>query len=445
MERSMINLVIQKLREDLGDSYKETIHRICAVNYYRKVIDKLSTIYQDGVSRKVVNGTDSDQELLEWYEKELRLNSKLNVNNESYNAYMYSLLHIGLTDIDPITATRKPFIRTLPNHQFLVMNTSNYDPTEPNVKIIFNGVYDDKLTYVVYNGDEIIIMDSEGNLVRTLMEQRGIEDGVNDFGVDPFVYANDSQNLVMPLVQDDDLQMALLIPILFSDLNYAQKFQAFSVFVGIDVDDANIKLSPNHWISLKSDAAGVNPSFDTIKPTVDTDASIKSGTTQVGIWLGSKGIRPGTVGDGVDSFSSGISKMIDEADTFESRKRQISEYKAFEYEFWNKLLKIYHPRWVSSGAISNRTLFTPSAEVVTFFKDPKPMQSRGELVKELKEEMLAGFISRFDAMKRLNPDLDDDEIQDMIEKIDAEITTVFSQEDQNAEEQGSDTDISESA
>jgi len=420
LEGQMSQVLLEKLKQDLGESATEALERICTVNYYRKIIDKLSTIYQQGVTRRVVDSeNEQDQELVEWYESKLKMNAKMNANNEAFNAYQYSLLHFSLTEPNPITLARDPFMRTIPNHQYLVMNTSKVDPTSADVIILPGEKKDDKKTWQVYTQTEFIVMYSDGEIV--LSESEEFE---NPFQTYPFVYANNSENLVMPLVQDDDLQMAMLIPLLFTDLNYAQKFQAFSMFVGMDIDDqVKIKFSPNHWISLKSDPQGEKPSFDTIKPTVDTDKSIASAMVQLQAWLSSKSIRPGSVGSSPsDATASGISKIIDESDTYESRVKQIEEYKNIEQEFWDKLLKVYHPRWVADGLIENTHLFTPGASVQTFFKTPKPLQTRAEMVQELQAEEQAGYISRLAAMKQLYPDMTEEQILDMIAEIDAEVT-----------------------
>lgn len=448
LEGRMSDLLAAKMIKDLGEkSASAAMERIAPINYYRKVIDKLTTIYQQGVTRKVVGGSEQDQELVDWYVKKLRLNSKMNANNENFNAYQYSLLNIALKDPDPITGIRDPFLRSIPNHQFLVMNTSSVDPTSPDVIIICAGQRVNPngkkvQIYHVYTETEFIVMDGEGNILESEMDKLG-QDGLNDFMEYPFVYANDSENLVMPMLQIDDKQMALLIPLLLTDLNYANKFQAFSMFYGIDVDDAKLEISPNAWLNLKSDENGIKPEFGTIKPTVDSDKTLSTASSEISLWLSSKGVRPGTIGqlDG-DAFASGISKMIDESDTFESRKRQIEEYKYVEQEFWEKLLKVFHPMWVAMGVIENTTIFTSDAEVVTIFQEPKPLQTRDELVDSLEKEVRLGFIPMIEAMRQLHPDLDEDELTNLMAEIEAESIL---EENGNGEEQDRDENNPQSA
>ncbi|NIT59750.1 MAG: hypothetical protein GWN00_27065, partial [Aliifodinibius sp.] len=51
--------------------------------------------------------------------------------------------------------------------------------------------------YHVYTDDEFMIMNSKGEVIQSEME-RLEQDGSNPFGEVPFVYVNNSENLVMP-------------------------------------------------------------------------------------------------------------------------------------------------------------------------------------------------------------------------------------------------------
>jgi hypothetical protein len=425
MEGNMKYLLENRMRVDLGTkSFLSAANRQAPINVFRKVIDRLTRIYQSTVVRSVENGTDQDTELLQWYEETLNLNAKLGKNNENFNAYLYSLLNIGLKD-SSLSQFKVPFIRSIPNHQFLIMNASNVDPTEPSVIITFmaprkNAQGQREEVFYVSTDSQFVIINESGDILTDLMMEME-QTGENPYGVTPYVYANNSEDNVMPEIQTDSIDMALLIPLLLTDLNYAVKFQAFSMFVAIDIDDQKIEISPNSILSFKSSPTGENPSFDSIKPTVDIDQVLKLAGSTMGLWLSSKGLRPSSIGGlSADAAASGISKIIDEADTYESIKRQITVYQQFEKNFWEKLLRYMHPRWVAAGVISNRTLFSSDARVVTKFTRPVPLQTRGELVKELEAEITAGLISVRRALSVLNPEMKDDEIDSLLAEVEEE-------------------------
>jgi len=428
LEGNLKTLLNQRMLEDLGKkSAASASTRTAPINVFRKIVDKQTRIYDNPVIRTVEGGNESDQKLLQWYEKKLNINRKLSKNNENYNAYLYALLQIGLSDPQiPDSRVCDPFIRSIPNHHFLIMNWSRSDPTEADLVIISTGKRTtaggaDEFIYYVYTKHQFVIMNQGGNILWDLMGMKEME-GINPYGVTPFAYANGSQDCAMPAIQTDNKDMAILIPLLLTDLNYAVKFQAFSVFVATDMDDGAVELSPNSIMKLYTKPGSEHPAkFDVIKPTVDISETLSLASSQMSLWLSSKGIRPGQIGEiGVDKLASGISKMIDESDTFESIKRQITIYQDFEAQFWEKLLKHMHPRWVAEGVIENTTMFTSSARVVTRFSRPVPMQTRGELVKDLEAEVLAGFTSKEKAMGILHSEMTEDEIRELMTEIEAE-------------------------
>lgn len=447
LEKRIIEQLKNKLIADLGsDTASKVMERLAPINYYRKVIDKLSTIYQYGVIRRVSNGTDADKDLLVWYEKELGINSRMNTNNEFYNAYCYSLLHFMLKEPQGLVGKRSPFMRSIPNHEFLVMNLDSVDPSEADIYIIIMDPIhvNEELVgvYHVYTDDEFMVLSSKGEILHSEMERLD-QDGMNTFGTVPFVYANASENLVMPELQDDDMNMALLIPLLLTDLNYATKFQSFSTIITIDADDEKLKLNPDTIVNIKTEEGGERASVESLKPTVDINDVLQLASSQVSFWLTAKGIRPGAVGNlTADNLASGVSKMIDESDTYESRVKQIEKYKIVEREFWDKILKVYHPSWVASGEIDNTTIFSPNAEIETIFPQPRPMQTRIQLLQELGESIALNLESRLGALKALNPEWTKDEIEEKMAEIDAERTfkSLFETEDENGKEQNGNED-----
>ena len=448
MEGNVKGLLEEKMLEDLGQkSFAAARTRQAPINVFRKIVDKLTKIYDGHVTREVIGGTEQDENLLRWYEDILSVNRKFSKNNENFNAYLYGLLQIGLSSPKFGETTRKPFIRSIPNHQFLIMNTSRTDPTTPDVIIVFMGKRENEKgerqdIFYVYTDYQFVVIDQSGDILGDMMTEMEME-GDNVYGVTPFAYANGSQDCVMPSIQTDNKDMTLLIPLLLTDLNYAVKFQAFSVFVGIDIDDKQVEFSPNSILLFQTKPGGEKPSFDVVKPTIDIGETLSLASSQMSLWLSSKGIRPGQIGQiGADQLSSGISKMIEESDTFDSIKKQITIYEEFEREFWEKLLQYIHPKWVAAGVVENKTIFTPSARVVTKFIKPTPMQTRGEMVKDLEAEVLAGFTSVKRAVSMLNTGLSEEELEDLLDEIEEEKFIIKPGETDNGEgeEQGNSVD-----
>lgn len=421
-EGDLLTYVCEDLQRCFSErAYSQLISRVAPVNILIKIIDKLSKIYQQNPIRYVSRGTSSDNELLSWYEREMRVNAKLNSANEFYNLFKNCL-------IQPYIHNLCPQLRIIPSDRYVVMSDDLVDPMNPTAIVLIHGVEkhaDGQMTvvYHAYTDSEFLIFNSKREILRDKMMEANNPDGINPYGKLPFVYVNKSENMLMPVQDSDTLKMTKLIPILLTDLNYAVMYQSFSITYGININNAELEKNPDAFWSFKSEDAEHKPEIGVIKPQVDIAEVLNLIQSELALWLNSKGIRPGAVGQlQGDSFASGISKMIDEMDTFEDRQEQANVFKTAEKHMWDLILNYMHPVWVSNGLIENRTIFTASAEVEVDFHEQKPMISRGELVKEVKEEVSSGFLTRKDAIKRLNPEMSDEEVLIYMAEIDEEKT-----------------------
>jgi hypothetical protein len=112
--------------------------------------------------------------------------------------------------------------------------------------------------------------------------------------------------------------------------------------------------------------------------------------------------------------------MIDEGDTVEERKRQVEIFKDVEERLWDLVINYMYPVWVKAQMIETRTLFVSGAKVHTDFPMQLPLTGRGQVVRDLRDEVEAGFMSKREAIKRLNPHLTEREIDQFIAEIDGD-------------------------
>ena len=413
-------LLSEKMISDLNEkSYEQAKERKVPINVLKRICDKLSKIYQQEPRREVVDGKESDKKIVEKFEHLLDIDHKFNINNELWNTYYNSLLQMSISD-------GKPFIRTIPNNKFLVMNMSSIDPTSPDIVILFMAPELDSMLnktdiYWIYTDTQFAIIDSTPKLRTDLMVNLK-QDGSNPVPKKPFMYLNASENLPMPAIQSDTLDMTLEIPLLLSDTTYIAKFTTFSIMYGIDVDDENMKVAPNVFWKFKSDQeSDKTPSIGTIKPEGDIDKLLNLATTIFELWLNLRGIKSGSIGTlQVTSAASGISKMIDEADVSEIRTFQATIYSRYEEEFWDLLLNVYYPFWKEQGLIEDYGTFTVGAKVSVNFAPQTPLHNRGEQVTSLKEEVDAGFSTVRRAIEALNPQMTETEIDELLADIEGE-------------------------
>jgi hypothetical protein len=439
LEGNLTSYILDDLKAQLSlQSFMQVAHRISPINILPKIIDKLTHIYQTGVSRRVEGGTETDAELLAWYEKEGSINVSMNDSNEFFNTCQSSLIY-------PYTYKGKPKLRVIMNDRFIVYSNDTMNPEIPTDVILLAGKDSNgKQLYWVWSADGFYVSDSEEKRRPDIMSEMGNVDGVNPFGVLPFVYVNGSRNRLTPPADVDTYRMVKLVPVMLSDLNLAAMFQAFSIVYGIDVSDENLKFAPNAFWNIKSDATSdKKPEIGTIKPTVDYPQVLSLIESELSIWLGTKGIRAGAVGSLSDeNFASGVSKIIDEMDTFEARQKQVEIYTKAEQDLWILITKHMHPYWLQTGQLEGVTAqFSVGAEVVTKFPVQLPAQARGVAVRDAKEEYAAGFITRKHAIMRLNPEMSDEAAEAYMAEIDAERGVVAAA----AEEVEDDMEVSDDA
>lgn len=403
----------------VSESYYQIEDRIVPINILQRVVEKKSKIYQRSPVREVIDGNESDKELLSFYTKGFHFDRQMNIANEYFNLFEYCA-------IEPVAAGNgRLVLRPVPNDAFLPFSCDGVDPTRPTHFIVFHGTrkVGERVEKVwrAYSDTEWILFNEDGDILRDEMAALGNEAGVNPYGRLNFIYINrDDQRRLIPKPNTDILTMSILIPLLLSDLSFALKFQAFSIMYGINVKDTNLHMAPNAmWFFDVDPGSDQRPEIGTIKPEVDSDKALAYIQAILSMWLQSMGIRPGAIGQlTVDNFASGVSKMIDEMDTSEDRQKQTQFFGPAEQDAWDLILRYQHPVWRANKLVENSTEFTSSARVVVSFPEQLPAVNRKETLDTIEKEINLGLEYRIGAMKRLNPHMTQQEVEERLAEID---------------------------
>lgn len=415
------------------ESYKAIQPRISPINVLRRIVDKLSTIYSKPPKRIIVNGTPQDQELLNWYEENMQINATMNIANELFNLHK-------TTTLEPYVDEMLPRLRAVPSDRSLMLSQDKVDPTRPTmwVKYMGNIAYKGETVGIlyIYTADDFIPVTTSGDVLEAVLIEGQNLDASNDIGAIPAVYINRSYHSILPPIDTDMLRMTKIIPVLLSDLNYAVMFQSFSIIYGIDVDTENVRMSPNAFWTLKSDpTSDKKPEVGMLKPSVDITEVNQHIMSLFSMWLHSKGIRPGTIGQLAGQGDiSGISKMIDEMDTSEDRQKQVQHFMKAEYQFWNLITKKLHPYWMSQRMLDTNLNFSANAKVVTEFQEQLPITRRSDLLKDMILELDKGLTTKKRALQVLNPEMKMDEVDALLEEIEGERSTTVEVPDEAADE-----------
>jgi hypothetical protein len=428
-EGNLLPQVLADLALQLSQRAFETCrHRVPPINLLRRVIDKLSTIYAQPPVR-TVEGTETDQEMWAWYLDWYQIDVQMQLANEYFNMQRATALEPYLDN------EFHPRLRVVPYDRFFVYAKDLSDPLrvthfvkcmgKTKLKKIGakNEVYEvEKMILYAYTDDEFIIFDEDGEVLDYMMRELGA-DGTNPIGKIPFVYINKSFTQVNPRPDTDLLAMTKLIPIMITDINYALMFQSFSIWYTIDVEDENFFLNPNTIISMKSDPTKTTkPEIGSIKPELDSDKAFAAIKEQLSLWLQSRGIRPGSTGElTAENMSSGISKMVDEMDTTNERKKTIPFFVSAEKDLFELVTEFMHPYYTRNPSFEYRNGFTADMSYSIKFSDQVGTQTRTETINEVEREYKNRFISQQTAIERLNPEWAPEQVQEEIGKINGEM------------------------
>ena len=410
------------------ESYEIARNNIVVINTLKKIIEKLSKVYSEPVTREVENRTD--QEIMEKYIDETNINRVLLKVNEFFNLNKYCA-------IEPYTVNGESRLRLLTADEFTVFSDSSTDPNIPTVFIKFggsankyrgvpndNGNVSQVNIYYAYSVDQIIIFDSEGEVRTDLMLLEGL-DGINPINVIPFIYVHDSSRKLIPTPDSDLWPMAIDTSVALTNLNYANLFMSHSLIYGIDLDTeslSKLKAAPNKFLNLKSDPSrrqtGGAGTVGAITPQINIPDTLQSIQEKIGLWLSSKGlVQAGTIGTlTAQNYRSGIAKLIDEADAISLYKEQIIFFRHVEESLWD-LIKVIHNYWVDIGTLDENRRLRDSFDPLIKFQIAEPSYSEDVLIDVLIKELETGLITRTDAIRRLNPEFTERQVEDYLREI----------------------------
>lgn len=439
----LLPYVDRALREQLSDgAYQQAKHRIAPINVLTKIVQKLSKIYASGVSREIV-GTkrdatikDSDQALFAWYQGVLKPSQRMQLSNSYFNLFGNSLIVPVKDELDVA-----PRLRIIPSDRFAPFNFGGAPEDEAEGVLIYikttralGKKSGDVRIYQVLTATYYGYFDTAGE--NRTFEMVGMlppgavvtADGfiAHEIGRRPFVYVNRDPNRLVPTEDTDVLAMTKLLPILLTDINFAHMFQAFAIIYGINIVDKGLSFAPNAvWTFDTPPGAGPErkPEIGTITPNADIAGGLSLIANQFAMWLNTKGIKPGAIGEiSASNFSSGISKILDEMDTSENRVEQVPFFEDAERDLWDLVLKSLHPIWSKQPAFAGPKglEFSKDARIVCHFSEQVPLVRRGSVVADAKAEVDAGFSTSKRALRRINPNYTETEIVELQNDIAAE-------------------------
>ena len=400
------------MQKTLSEQYYKAIkERIIPINVIQRYIDKVSTAYSKSPTRMSKSKNKRVDDFVSFYKEAFDMSVSGQIADQ------YSNLSKGFAWEPYVDKNGKPAIRELAFNKFLVMSDSAVSPEQETIFIKFMGYKnsdEDSLLLFVYTNEEFdAFYMNETEASEYLIDNQGL----NPIGVIPFVYGKRQKNKLLPTLDTDMLSIGKTVPVMISDAAGAQMFQCFSLMYGIDVNSENLVMAPNAFWSFKSDNEK-KPEVGTVKPEADTDKVLDFVMNIFIFWLETKGIRVGSIGSVSGSnLASGISKIIDEMDVYNIKKKQMEWFEKDEKELWNEKMPKIHNYWVQSGMVVPSTvppIINDTFDVEVEFPLIEPMISRSEEIANLKSELELRTMTREMVIKKLHPAFTDEQIKDVL-------------------------------
>ena len=395
------------------ETVEEMIGRLVPLNFLKKIINKLAGVYVEAPVRRAVTKDVIDIELLSELEDALDINNVLKTFNRYYKLNKRACLEIFVEN-------GHPALRLLPAHTYKAYSFDKKNPTKADaiVKIMKDDLF------LVWTKEEHFYLDTKGNKTAPSEDNLGM---INPYGVLPFFYRCDSVFDVMPVMSDDMMSMSVAIPVALTDLMFGLKYQAWPIIYTVGVT-GEITGGPQAIYQLQREADGSDPKVGVIAPQFDAAKILDSVKFLLDAWLSTNNLSNNYSGSfGVGSAVSGVSKMLDQAESIEDKKDQQGMFFQLEAEIWDKLKENFMPYWRATNELEpdlNRE-FSSDFEVYLSFKEPQAFVSEKDRVDIAKAKLDSKLSSRMEEIQKLNPDYDEEMIYKLIEEINQDQGTVF--------------------
>lgn len=415
---------IARINKEFKDpkNQAELSHRILEVDLVKRIVNKLSKAYSKSPNRKII-GTPADQELYDWYVNTMDLNNAMKRADKAFNNYKEFLIY-------PYFSTRSnlPSLKVIDPFKYIAISTDMDDDSVATTYAVIAGVSENgKEKLYCADNERFWIQDSDGEILTDELAKLGNLDGVNIYGAVPYIYGKNAIATVMPYPDESMEGIATLIPLLCADINFSIKYMAFSIVYGINMKAETFNRSPAAFISLVKEDINdeTKPELGQLKPEIDISEVFESIMNQLDLWLNMRGIT-GSIVKSKD-IASGISKMIEEADVTDQISNNQVEYIKAEKQIF-EFIKKAHEIWKGQNPAIPSGSFTEESELLIEFERIEPIRSRSDIVKEVAEEKAAGLTSVKRAVKRINPNLPDEEIDKILEEIEEEKSLAVKEE-----------------
>ena len=290
----------------------------------------------------------------------------------------------------------------------------------------------DDRNFIFWTPEEHFTADANGT---RLAESADAQDYTNPIGMMPIVnLAQDRDNTPWAMQGGDQIDICLVAQLAMSDILSIAKHQGFSLLSIISEEEPrNLKIGLNRAIWLKATNDAPMPSIQYVQASSPLDQYNKVVQDLIGLLLTTNDMSVNSIGGSASAknITSGFQALIEMSDTLEVVEQQKPILKQAEKDAW-KHIAAWHNWLFEMNALDEeeRALgqFSDDFEIEISYRDAKPIESEQEKVATVKDLRALKLLTRKDAVRKLNPDLSDDQIEEKLHELDEEFGDTSNEE-----------------
>lgn len=403
--------------------------RISDVSISNKILNKVSKSYSETPIRDFGKQTDELNDILE----NGRFDSVMSEFDRDYNRQRYGLLWVNeiggeisfhslkgfesFVKVDQNSGKPRAVVINYPDGNITTSGGTDGDGIEQQLMESQDDTSAETRTYAMWTDDYHAVWnvkkhddDTEKNAF-TSVEIAGNPDNINPLGMLPFVFESQTSSFDLPFLNQITDQ-SIMYNLLASDYLSAMSLQGFGILVVSHAEGTvtekmhsgittGIHLPIIQGADAQPDAKFINPNPDLtgMKETIETYAR------EV---LDEHGISSSSAGS-TQKFSSGIERMISMADVSDKIQNNRRVFTRIEKNVVDIL-------------IAYEKLRDGDDTLKTTFQKSKVLISDSEVLTNIKSRMDMGLITKVEALQIIDPNLNDDDAQSKIDKINDEKT-----------------------
>lgn len=458
--------VLETVKEEQGnDAFLEVLNRVANLSIAKKIVDKKSMIYANGVLRQVV-GDEEGTAKVELLEDFLELDRKLKKANRYTELFKNAAIQV-IPWLDESTERFRLLLNVLAPYKYDVIAdstnpehpkvyiTSYYNEKDPNNAMDYaqpgqsgkregatirsgtttfragdaidqnianspNDLGIDQQHYVWWSSNYHFTTDKHGRIINGLQE----EDLHNPIGMVPFInYSTDQDGAFWAVGGEDLIDGSILLNLLMSDMYYITKYQGMGIgFLFGKGVPKNLKVGPASFVSLEVQEGDPNPQFGFANASPPIEAHMKQIEQYMAFLLSTNNLEPGTIQGTLSATNaeSGIQEMIRRSVLTEELEDKRDVYLKNELKLFRLIvawIKLFGEKKLLVEELKELGTMNEGLDVNIKFKDGKAVLTEKEKLEIIKMRKDLHLDTKIDSLMLDNPDLTKEEAEEKLREI----------------------------